>query len=217
MQTDAIIKQQIEKTLESNKMLNGATIEVAVNNGQAVLTGYADRYYKKETARKIAKEVQGVKQVLEQIVIMLPDTEKYSDAEITSHIIDKFKKNFGNSHTDIKIIVKEGYVWLEGSLKWKYQKELAQECIQEVPGIKEIENDITIPEPQESVVKEKDVLAAIYGERSITTEIKIEIIGPRVLLKGKVFTTEQKNLVTRLVRNVSGVKEIENFLTIERR
>jgi osmotically-inducible protein OsmY len=217
METDTIIKQQIEKSVQSNAMLGGSEFNIVVQNGNAVLTGYADKYYKKEIARKIAKEVQGVKAVTEEIIIVLNDTEKCTDDEITFNITEKFRKNFGNSHKDIKIIVNDGHVWLEGLLKWKYQKDLAKECIQYIMGIKQIVNNISIPETQESTISEKDVFAAIYGDPSITTDIKIEIFGQRVILKGKVRNVEQKNLVTRLVRNVPRVKEIENFLTIEKR
>lgn len=217
METDAIIKQQIEKSVQSNTMLDGSKFNVVVQNGSAVLTGYADKYYKKEIARKIAKEVQGVKAVSEEIIIVLNDAEKCTDNEIELNITEKFRKNFGNSHKDIKIIVSDGNVRLEGQLKWKYQKDLAKECIQYIMGIKQIVNNIYIPETQESIISEKDVFAAIYGDPSISTEIKIEIFGQRVILKGKVSNVEQKNLVTRLVRNVAGVKEIENFLTIEKR
>ncbi|WP_284653234.1 BON domain-containing protein [Flavobacterium terrisoli] len=216
MGTDAILKQQIEKALQSNTMLNSAEFEVMVQNGCVALTGYTDKYYKKEMARKIAKEVQGVKTVTEEITIVLNDNVKCSDTEIEFNISEKFRKNFGNSHKDIKIIVNDGYVRLEGQLKWKYQKDLANECIQYVMGIKQIVNNISIPETRESVISEKDVFAAIYGDPSIITEIKIEIFGQRVILKGKVHNVEQKNLVTRLVRNVPKVKEIENFLTIDK-
>lgn len=215
METDAIIKQQIEKAVESNIILRGSKFIIMVQDGNAVLTGHADKYSKKEIAKKIVKEVQGVKTVIEQITIELNENEKRSDNDIQSNITELFKKNFGNSHKYIKIIVNDGHVWLEGQLKWKYQKELAKDCILNILGIKQIENDISIPETLESVISEKDVFAAIYGDPSITTDIKIEIFGQRVILKGKVRNLEQKNLVTRLVRNVAGVKEIENFLTVK--
>lgn len=214
METDAIIKQQIEKAVESNVMLRGSKFIITVQDGNAVLTGHTDQYSKKEIAKKVAKEVQGVKTVTEQITIELNENEKCSDNDIQSNITEQFKKNFGNSHKDIKIIVNDGHVWLEGQLKWKYQKELAKDCILNILGIKQIENNISIPETLESAISEKDVFAAIYGDPSITTDIKIEIFGQRVILKGKVRNVEQKNLVTRLVRNVAGVKEIENFLTV---
>lgn len=216
METDAIIKQQIEKAFESNIMLKGSKFLIMVQDGNAMLTGYTDKYSKKEIAKKIAKEVQGVKSVDEQIAIELNEDEKCSDSEIQSNITEQFKKNFGNSHKDIKIIVNDGQVWLEGYLKWKYQKDLAKECIQYVAGIKQIVNNIIIPDTLESAINEKDVFAAIYGDPSINTDIKIEIFGRRVILKGKVYNIEQKNLVTRLVRNVPGIQEIENFLTIDK-
>lgn len=216
MKGDAIIKLHVEKALKSNTLLNEAKITVDVLNGNALLRGQVDKYHKKNMAKKIAKEVQGVKIVSEEIAVILNDSDKRNDNEIESNIIERFIKNFGNSHRDIKIIIRDGNVWLEGLLKWKYQKDLAKDCIMDIEGITAIENNISTPEHPKSSIDEKDVFAAIYGDPSITTDIKIEIIGHRVVLKGKVLNVEQKNLVTRLVRNVSDVQEIENFLTIER-
>lgn len=216
MKGDTNIKQQIEKAIKSNTLLNRAEITVEVTDGNALLLGTVDRYPKKELARKIAKEVEGVKNSIEQIKVVIEKSEQCSDQEIKELIVERFIKNFGNSHSDITIIVDEGKVWLEGTLKWKYQKDLAQECILNIKGIRDIKNNISIPFIQKSAIDEKDILAAIYGDPSITTEIKIEIIGHRIVLKGKVHTIEQKNLVTRLVRNVPSVIEIENFLTIDR-
>lgn len=216
MKGDAIIKLQIDKALKSNTMLNETKITVEVLNGNALLTGYVDKYHKKEMAKKIAKEVQGVKTASEKIAVLLNDSDKRSDKEIEANITERFIKNFGNSHKDIKFIIRDGNVWLEGLLKWKYQKDLAKECIMDITGITGIENNVSTPELPKEIIDEKDVFAAIYGDPSITTDIKIEIIGHRVVLKGKVLNVEQKNLVTRLVRNVLGVQEVENFLTIER-
>lgn len=214
MKGDALVKLQIEKALRSNTLLGDSIIAVTVHSGNAYLTGTTDKYPKKELARKIAKEVQGVKTATENLYVLLNDYDKCDDREIESAIAERFIINFGNSHSDITTIVKDGKVWLEGRMKWKYQKELAAECIINLRGIIEIHNHIVIPEKADPSIKEKDVFAAIYGDPSITTEIKIDIIGSRVVIKGKVHNSEQKNLVTRLVRNVTGVREIENFLTI---
>ncbi|OYU81813.1 MAG: hypothetical protein CFE23_02735 [Flavobacterium sp. BFFFF1] len=217
MKSDRNIRLHILKAFEANLLLTGCIIEVEVVNGDVKLTGSADKYCKKQIARKIAKEVDGVKHVFEQITIVIAQEHLLADAEIEKRITDKFIKNFGNAHTDIKTIVKDGYVWLEGRVKWKYQRELAEECIGCLDGIKMIDNNIHVPESAEAGIKEKDVFAAIYSDRSITSDIRIEIVGHRVILNGFVENVDQKNLVTRLVRNVAGVREIENFLLEERR
>ena len=215
MNSDKNIQQQIEKAFEANQLLQGAKINVAVQNGEAILTGYADKFCKKEIARKTAKEVEGVTMIVEEILVVLDDADKMSDAEIEAEITKNFKKNFSTAHTEINITVRDGYVWLEGRLKWKYQKELAEECIGYVKGIKGIDNNIFIPATLEAAIDEKDVFAAIYGDPSILSDIKVEVTGHRIILKGSVESIDQKNLVTRLVRNVPGVKEIENFLVVD--
>ncbi|HNP33238.1 MAG TPA: BON domain-containing protein [Flavobacterium sp.] len=214
MKGDLVVKQQIQKALRSNYLLSDADITIDVVDGSVLLGGFVDKYNKKELAKKIAKEVQGVKNCIEKIAVTLDENDKRSDIEIESDIIRQFRKNFGNSHEEIKTIVSNGNVWIEGRVKWKYQKDLAKECIVDVTGIISIENNISLPEKQEPQIDEKNIFAAIYGNPTITTDIKIEIIGNRVVLKGVVLNVEQKNLVTSLVRNVPGVREIENFLII---
>jgi len=215
MTTDRNIQVQIQKGIESNGELHGTKIDVAVRDGQAFLSGQVDKYCKKDIARKIAKDVEGVLSINEAILVMLGPNGKIPDDEIKASVIEKFKKNFGVAHKEIKVIVKDGSVWLEGQLKWKYQKELAGECIGCIDGIKQIENSIVVPQSIGQTIAEKDILAAIYGDRSITTDIKVEILGRRIVLKGTVEDVNQKNLVTRLVRTVPGVSEIENFLAVK--
>lgn len=214
MKTDIHLQKQIEKALESNLVLKGSQIEVIVDDGDVLLTGTTDKFHKKNAAKKTAKEVEGVKHIAEQLEIITTNNELCTDAEIEAQVNQKFKKNFGSAHQEIKTIVKDGHVWLEGRLKWNYQKELAEECIQYIPGIKGIENNIYILASLEKAIDEKDIFAAIYGDPSINSDIKVEIVGQRIILKGCVENTDQKNLVTRLVRNVAGVNEVENFLTI---
>jgi osmotically-inducible protein OsmY len=215
MKSDLNIKLQIKKAIESNAQMDGATIEINVKNGEAYLSGYVNKFCKKGVVKKLAKEVEGVTKVNETIVVMLTDQDKVGDNELVATIAEKFIKNFGTAHTDIKVTVKDGYVWLDGQLKWKYQKDLAEECIACVDGVKWIENNIVVPESFVPGLNEKDILAAIYGDHSITSDIKVEILGQRVVIKGKVEDVNQKNLVTRLVRTVPGVTEIENFLSVD--
>lgn len=211
---DFNIKKQIEKALE-NSLLIHCEINVKVENGEAILSGYVDRYNKKEVAKKIAHEVEGIRLVTESLIVELNDSDIRNDSEIETAIHEKFSKNFGYAHTDVHVSVRNGYVSLEGRLAWKYQKDLAVECISSINGIKDINNNIFIPETAESLVNEKDVLAAIYSDRSITSDIKVEIFRYKVIVKGSIKNRNQKNLVTRLVRSVAGVNEVENFLTID--
>lgn len=217
MSTDEKIQHQIAKALEASCLLRGAVITVTVSEGVATLTGYADKFSKKETARKIARQVEGVLKVTEELVIVLADIVKVTDLELKAMITEKFQKNFSSAHKEIYITVKEGHVWLDGRLKWNYQKNLAEECIGDLDGIKGINNNIIVPPTLELAIDEKHVFAAIYGDPTIISDIKLEVIGHRIILKGSIPNIDQKNLVTRLVRNVPGVKEIENFLVVDRK
>lgn len=215
MTSDHNLQRQIGKAFESNPELSGCNISTEVVQGEAVLNGHVDKFCKISLAKKIAKEVEGTKAVLLRLTVNLDESKRRPDDEIAAEIAAKFHKNFSNAGKDVNVSVKDGFVRMEGRLSWKYQKDLAVECISCIDGIKGIENNIVVPQTAEEPVSEKDVLAAIYGDYSITSDIKVEIFGSRVILRGAVESANQKNLVTRLVRNVKGVGEVENFLSIK--
>lgn len=70
---DAYLSDSIRSRLAADQIVKGGAIEVDVKDGVVTLKGKVEEEKQKSKAEKIAKKVNGVKSVDNQIVIVHPD------------------------------------------------------------------------------------------------------------------------------------------------
>jgi hyperosmotically inducible periplasmic protein len=134
-----------------------------------------------------------------------------------------FHRNVSASKT--KVSVKEGVVTLGGQAGTEAQKELTAEYVQDVPGVKEVINDL-------HVVKgalDTETIGQIIDDASLTAQVKISLLGHRstsllntevvtkggvVTLKGKAENAAEKDLVSKLAADIKGVVRVVNNMQL---
>jgi len=217
MKSNESLQLKVTNQLKKDPLLKDVSIVVEICNGEAIVSGKVNKFFKKALVVKLIKDVSGIKNVIDNIEVSLINPEQYRDEDITNSIIEKFEKNLGCSYKNISISVKYGHVVLKGILKWQYQKLLATECISYIEGIISIQNNIITGSVSEPLIREKDILAAIYKEELITADINVNLNGRKVILTGNVPSAFQKNLVVKIVSELPGIQEIETKLVIEQK
>jgi osmotically-inducible protein OsmY len=66
---DSVITTQIKSRMAENKDVASSSISVETLNGTVMLSGFAKNTLEKTTAEKIARDVNGVKQVKNEIAV----------------------------------------------------------------------------------------------------------------------------------------------------
>jgi len=119
----------------------------------------------------------------------------------------------------IKIESKDGNVILTGTIKEISHKELAQETVASLPGVKNVDNQLVFNEklPDENsdawiVLKVKTTLFFHRSVRAFKTEVFSK--DGVVTLKGEATSLAQKDLTGEYAKDVAGVKEVNNNITI---
>jgi osmotically-inducible protein OsmY len=214
MKGDETLNQKIVNQVKQDALLRDAAIVVEICDREITISGNVNKFFKKALICTIARKTTGIKNITDKIMVVLTTSEKFHDAEITNTIAEKLEKNLGSSFKNIAISVTNGQVILKGDLKWKYQKLLATDCISYTDGIVSIQNDITVVSQSEFSVSEKDILAAIYKEEIIQSDISVKLSSKKVTLVGIVPSTFQKKLIEKIVYDLPGVNEIENRLQV---
>lgn len=214
MQSDETLNLKIINQVKQDALLRDAAIVVQVCDREITISGNVNKFFKKALICTIARKTTGIKNIIDQMKVVLATSAKFHDAEITKTIAEKLEKNLGSSFKNIAISVTNGQVVLKGELKWKYQKLLATDCISYTDGIVSIQNEISIVSQSEFSVSEKDILAAIYKEEIIQTDISVNLSSKKVTLVGIVPSIFQKKLIEKIVHNLPGINEIENRLQV---
>jgi osmotically-inducible protein OsmY len=124
-----------------------------------------------------------------------------------------------------RVEVKDGIVTLLGEAASQAQKELTTEYAKDVEGVKSVINEMTVaPGKARRTIGEK------IDDASITAQVNMTLLNHRstsvlnttvktkrgvVTMGGKARNLSEKDLVTKLVNDINGVKGVKNRMTIE--
>src|SRR5690606_17511868 len=117
---------------------------VIVKDGIVTLTGTVDSYEKKREAENAAKELIGVKAVVENIEVKIPNAWSKTDEEIAKEVLNALKSRSTIPDENIMVKVENGFVTLTGEVPWHYQKEAAGNVVRFLNGVKNLFNNIKI-------------------------------------------------------------------------
>lgn len=101
-------------------------------------------YAEKAAAEESAKGVYGVKALANDIVVETLASNVRSDQDIAEAAIKALKWHFEVPKDKVKVIVKNGWVTLEGSVDWEFQKESAATCVRYLMGVVAVSNLIAV-------------------------------------------------------------------------
>jgi osmotically-inducible protein OsmY len=99
---------------------------VAVKNGVVTLSGFVHSYNDKLQAEEDAKRVAGVNAVANDIEVRLSSGDVRTDPEIAREVVSELKLQLPVSYEQIKVVVKNSWVTLEGEAQWNFQRERAE-------------------------------------------------------------------------------------------
>lgn len=95
---DYELEHAVQNAIKFQSLINAALICVAVKNGIVTLTGTVNTYARKWKVEATAKNVAGVKAVVEAIEVKLENADKESDTEIAIKVLNALKADFFCPH-----------------------------------------------------------------------------------------------------------------------
>ena len=136
MKSDHQIELDVKDELQWDPNLGATDIAVSVEKGVVTLAGFVKNYADKYEAESAAKRVAGVLGVANDIEVRMPSVDERPDPEIARDAVAAIKSQLPISSENIKVIVKDGWVTLEGQVEWQYQRSTAENSVRRIKGIK---------------------------------------------------------------------------------
>jgi osmotically-inducible protein OsmY len=237
--SDAWIQTQLVTTYGLNEHLNPFAIDVAVRNGDVALTGEVDTGIEKDLAGQIAKSVDGVKSVKNDLLVVGQSGRErepsafyraVTDATLTAKVKSNLLWNEHVSGTDIAVSSENGVVTLEGSVGSEAERDLAVQLSRNTGGVESVQNRLTVQKSEETEASMVDKATTAVGNTFLTGKVKAALMsskgmegsdvsvssdGGTVTLTGTVRSKEQENHVLEVVNNVESVENVVSNLQIQ--
>ena len=147
--SDAWLTAKVKTMLLFHKNVSAMT-EVNTKDGIVTLRGEATSQAQKDLSTEYAKDVEGVKDVKNEITVTKTPKktrtagEKIDDASITAQVKMTLLYHRSTSALKTSVTTKKGVVTLGGKAKNAAEKDLATKFATDVNGVKEVKNRMTI-------------------------------------------------------------------------
>ena len=226
---DDSIESSAKKSYVFMTYLTGDDVKIHSKDGVVSLTGTVSEESHKSLAQETVAGLPGVKSVDNRLEVKGVPPTANSDAwvrdKVKATLLLHESVNAGNTEVDFK----DGIVTLRGNASSLAQKDLTTEYARDVEGVKEVKNEMTVTESRTL----KEILRTpgeLIDDASIIAQVKIALLLHRstsalhtrvatklgvVTLSGKAKNAAERDLVTKLVSDISGVRSVDNQMTIE--
>lgn len=213
-EVDRQLREAVLKQIEWDPQITSKDIGVEALDSVITLTGFAHHYAEKYAAEKAAKSVYGVRAVANDIEVKLGASR--SDPEIARDLTQATKLDVALPENGIKTTVQDGFVTLEGSVEWNFQRAKIEAGARNVPGVRGVMNHIVIkPKPVSTVEvlhKIEDALrrSAEVDARRITVSAK----DGQVHLYGSVRSWMEREEAEHAAWSAPGVSDVVDHISV---
>jgi osmotically-inducible protein OsmY len=215
MRSDADIERDVKEELKWNPDLDATDIAVSVKKGVVTLAGFVRSYTDKYEAEAAAKRVSGVVGVANDLEVRMPSVDQRPDPEIGRDAVAALKSQLPVSSENIKVIVRNGWVTLEGEVEWQYQRQTAENAVRRIKGVKGVINSIILkPKTEPSEIKRKILDAFRRNAEVDANRIAVEANGGEIVLKGTVRSWIEREEAERVAWSAPGVTKVIDQLVV---
>lgn len=138
--SDQDVKEAMFCLLDANSEIDSNDVQVTINNGNVILDGTVDSYWKSDKIRRMASQISGVVSISNKIIIV--PVEEISDEEITNLIIRSMQNSVHVNAHKVEVNVKDGIVTLSGTVSSMSEYDAINNIVKSTKGVIKIINNL---------------------------------------------------------------------------
>ncbi len=225
--TDNRIEATVHRSYVFKTYLKGDNIKVHFEDGRITLTGYVSGESHKSMAEALVMSLPEVESVSNELKVTGPPATDSSDARLRERVVNTllFHRSVSDAYTDVSAT--NATVTLRGMAASDAQKQLTTEYVEEVSGVKDVDNRMIVTK---SLARSHGSSDESIDDASITTQVRMSLlfhygtdlpdlkVSTRqgvVTLFGTVKNQAEMDLASRRVSDVHGVRRVDNQMRIE--
>lgn len=228
-ETDDQIKAAASSSYVFKTFLKDDSVKVESEDGAVTLTGTVSQPSHKSLAGDTVEALPSVKSVDNQLELSKESQEEHADMMLARKVKTLLRLHHNVNGNATEVSAEDEVVTLKGIAASEAAKDLTTEYAEDVAGVKKVHNKMTIAEAKDG--ESRTILGAI-DDASISAQIKgsllthgstsalhtgIKTHEGAVTVSGIASNDAEKNLVTKLIRDINGVVSVTNNMSISQR
>lgn len=215
MKTDTRLRHDVLDELQWDPGVDANQIGVIAKEGVVTLTGMVKTFGEKLAAEHAAKRVYGVRAVANDIQVRVPGSLERTDQEIAEAALHVLKWDAFVPDDRVTVTVRDGHIFLEGTVESPYDKDAAGWAVRNLVGVKEVVNSIVV-KPQASPVEiQERIESALRRSAELDARrISVDVHDGKVVLRGHVNSWAEEEKAAQAARAAPGVTEVDNQITV---
>jgi hyperosmotically inducible protein len=144
---DAALLTSVKSALAADPVTEAGEINVDVNRGVVKLAGFVDTSKEKSQAGDVARNVDGVKSVQNDIAVKTENSstgEVIDDSILTAKVKAALIEDTDTKAHQINVETKDGVVQLSGFVDSASAKSAASQVAKSVTGVKDVRNELSV-------------------------------------------------------------------------
>jgi osmotically-inducible protein OsmY len=216
MKTDKQLKQDVEDELEWDPAIDATRIGIEVVDRIVTLSGHPVSYAEKVAAERAAHRVAGVRAVVVEMEVHLPQDDRHTDEDVAKAVGVVLHWTVGLRESAIQVQVEKGHVTLTGKVDWGYQRQLALRAISQMRGVAGVSDRLEVG----GNVVSDDIGTSIREamRRHVEREarhIEVVVHDGTVTLNGKVDSYVEREVARGAAWSAPGVRVVVDNLVVE--
>jgi osmotically-inducible protein OsmY len=144
MKTDRQLNQDVEEELDRTQDVDSSHFAVEVKDGIVTLVGHPASYAEKVPAEKAVQRTAGVKAIVVEAEVRLPQKDVMTDTAIAGAANSILQWTVGLHEGAVQVQVEKGWVTLRGDVDSNWQKHRASQYIVHMRGVTGVANLIKV-------------------------------------------------------------------------
>lgn len=193
--------------------MQSSGINVECANGVVTLSGEVASMWEKNSVSKAAGRMSGVSAVINNTVVMSPSSGP-DDRKIT-RMVERALAAASSVPDSVRVETTGARVRLTGAAQWDYQRRAAERAVQQLHGIREVVNEISLLQRPTAVDAEQRITAALQRDALLYREpVRVRVSGSTATLTGAVHSWAERSRAEYVAWSSPHIGIVENELTV---
>lgn len=160
--------------------------------------------------------MRGVQAVADELHVVIPTAHVRSDTDIAHAVVSALKWNVQVPADRIKVRVDEGWVTLDGTVTWEFQRKAAARTVRELTGVHGVRNLLTLQTSASPADVRHRIEDAMKRQAELeAADIAVEVVDGCVTLKGRVHSSFARGLAEQAAWSAPGVAAVDDRLKLQ--